>query len=272
MYTIIIDMYKLLLTLLVILLILYVFYKLYMGIWFFQEGLTQKELEEKMEIEKQERIQSVEGRETSLMMPKTIGIHIQDNQQYSENMYRDKSTFIDQYPNASYLVQTIPKEEIDNISKEAQVDFNKAVQLTLPMETSRFASYMIIRPTTDNRFPKFFTLDITNFPSENKKDYVLWGDSGEVDSSPNNNVITPYNVKSHPHPKDLMQVEDGNIYISKYNMGRKILHIYTLGTIFDNKYANIGNVDTVDDKISIQCSSGHMIDSIMVYFGVPSEI
>ncbi len=272
MYIIITHMYKLLLTLLVILLFLYVFYKLYMGIWFFHEGLTQSELEEKMEIEKQERIQSVEGQETSLMVPKIVGIHIQDNQQYSENMYRDKSTFIDQYPNASYLVQTIPKEEIDNISEEFEVEFNKAIQITLPMETSRFSSFMIIRPTNDNRFPKFFTLDINNFPSENKKDYVLWGDSGEVESSPNNNVITPYNVKSHPHPKDLMLVEDSNIYIGKYNMGRKILHIHTLGTIFDNKYMNIGNVDTVDDKISIQCSKGHLIDSIMIYFGVPSDI
>ena len=272
MYTTVIDMYKLLLTICILLLIVFVFYKLYMGIWFFQEGLTQKDLEEKMETEKQERIQSVEGPEMSIMVPKIMGIHIQDNQQYSENMYRDKSTFIDQYPNASYLVQTIPKEEIDNISKEQEVEFNKEVQLTLPMETSRFSSYMIIRPTKDNRFPKFFTLDITNFPAENKKDYVLWGDSSEVQSSPNNNVITPYNVKSHPHPTDLMQVEEGSIYIGKHEMGRKILHIYTLGTIFDNKYANIGNVDTVDDKISIQCSSGHIIDSIMVYFGVPSEI
>ena len=53
MYIIITHMYKQLLTLLVILLFLYVFYKLYMGIWFFHEGLTQNELEEKMEIEKQ---------------------------------------------------------------------------------------------------------------------------------------------------------------------------------------------------------------------------
>lgn len=272
MYTTIIHMYKKLLTLLVILLIIFVFYKLYMGIWFFHEGLTESELEEKMEIEQAERIASVDEPEMSLMMPKIMGIHIQDNQQYSENMYRDKATFIDQYPNASYLVQTIPKEEIDNISKEEQVDFNKAIQLTLPMETSRFASYMIIRPTEDNRFPKFFTLDITNFPSENQKDYVLWGDSGDVESSPNNNVITPYNVKSHPHPDDLMTVEEGSIYIGQNNMGRKILHIYTLGTIFDNKYANIGNVDTVDDKISIQCTSGHIIDSIFIYFGVPGSI
>ena len=42
MYTTVIDMYKLLLTLFILLLIVFVFYKLYMGIWFFQEGLTQK--------------------------------------------------------------------------------------------------------------------------------------------------------------------------------------------------------------------------------------
>jgi len=226
-----------------IFLTIFVIYQIYYRVWIFHEGLETSPTDDtnKSKMKDQTMVFGIENTKDAI-----------------------KQT------NDKYLVQTLSLMDIANYSKPKTISLNETRSLKIPMETNSTVSFIIIRPNNNSTFPKHMELSIENDIQKNNMEYPLLGETTD-ETIPQNNSIEVQDIKDIPYPKNTFFKNKDGIFIQDIPMGKKILHIFTIGAIFNNKYTSVGNVDSQNNKIKISCDIGDQYDSILVVYGEPSE-
>lgn len=153
-----------------------------------------------------------------------------------------------------------------------EIKKNEITDIKLPMETNKLNSYIALSPKDGKYFPTSFRLKITNKVDVNKYNYELWGSSPNVEGAPSNGVIDQNTIKSMPYPKDLYTITNSNITVGNINIGNKALNILSIGNIFDENFKIIGNVDSLNNDIIVNCDKAENITGLLIYIGAPVPI
>ena len=172
-----------------------------------------------------------------------------------------------------YNMGCILEKQIDEstqISKEIKKDTVK--ELILPMETNKLNSYIALSPKDGKYFPSSFRLKVTNKVDKNKYNYELWGTSPDMKGTPSNGVIDKNIIQSMPYSKELYTIKDSDMIIGNINVGDKALNILSIGNIFDENFKIIGNVDSLNNDIIINCDKCESITGLLIYIGAPVPI
>lgn len=166
----------------------------------------------------------------------------------------------------------LEKQTEESIQKPEEIKKDEVSDIKLPMETNKLNSYIALSPKDGKYFPSSFRLKVTNKVDVNKYNYELWGTSPGVEGAPSNGIITTNNIKSMPYPKDLYTIKKTNLVIGQIDIGNKALNILSIGNIFDDNFNVIGNVDSINNDIIINCDKGENITGLLIYIGAPVPI
>ena len=166
----------------------------------------------------------------------------------------------------------LEKQTEESIEPPKEIKKDELTDVKLPMETNKLNSYIALSPKDGKYFPTSFRLKITNKVDVNKYDYELWGTSPNVEGAPSNGVIDENIIKSMPYPKDLYTINNSNMVIGNINIGNKALNILSIGSIFDENFNIIGNVDSLNNDIIIHCDKAENITGLLIYIGAPLPI
>jgi len=166
----------------------------------------------------------------------------------------------------------LEKQTEESIQEPEEIKANEMKDVKLPMETNKLNSYIALSPKDGKYFPTSFRLKVTNRVDVNKYNYELWGTSPGVDGAPSNNIITANNIKSMPYPEDLYKIKNTDLVIGNINIGDKALNIISIGNIFDENFNVIGNVDSINNDIIINCDNAENITGLLIYIGAPVPI
>lgn len=166
----------------------------------------------------------------------------------------------------------LEKQTEESIQEPVEIKKDKIEDIKLPMETNKLNSYIALSPKDGRYFPSSFRLKVTNKVDVNKYDYGLWGSSPNVEGAPSNGIIDANSIQSMPYPKNLYTIKNSELIIGNINIGDKALNILSIGNIFDEKFAVIGNVDSVNNDIVISCDKAENITGLLIYIGAPVPI
>jgi len=166
----------------------------------------------------------------------------------------------------------LEKQTEDNIQPSEEIKKNEITDVKLPMETNKLNSYIALSPKDGKYFPNSFRLKVTNKVDVNKYNYELWGTGPNVEGAPSNSVIDENMLKSMPYPKDLYSIKNKNMVIGNIDIGNKALNVLSIGNIFDENFKVIGNVDSLNNDIIINCDNAENITGLLIYIGAPVPI
>lgn len=166
----------------------------------------------------------------------------------------------------------LEKQTDESIQKSEEIKANEIKDIKLPMETNKLNSYIALSPKDGKYFPTSFRLKVTNKVDVNKYNYELWGTSPGTEGAPSNGIINANNIKSFPYPDDLYTIKNKNLVIGNIDIGTKALNILSIGNIFDENFNVIGNVDSINNDIIINCDNGDNITGLLIYIGAPLPI
>ena len=163
----------------------------------------------------------------------------------------------------------LEKQTEESIQIPEEIKTNEVTDIKLPMETNKLNSYIALSPKDGKYFPSSFRLKVTNKVDVNKYNYELWGTSPGIEGAPSNGIIDANNIKSIPYPEDLYTIKNNNLVIGQIDIGDKALNILSIGNIFDENFNVIGNVDSLNNDIVINCDKGENITGLLIYIGAP---
>tara|TARA_Y100000389_G_C17468254_1_gene527745 strand:- start:5147 stop:5869 length:723 start_codon:yes stop_codon:yes gene_type:complete len=166
----------------------------------------------------------------------------------------------------------LEKQTEDIIQPLEEIKKNEITDIKLPMETNKLNSYIALSPKDGKYFPSSFNLKVTNKVDVNKYNYELWGAGPNVEGAPSNGVIDKNIIQSMPYPKDLYSIKNTNMVIGNIDIGNKALNVLSIGSIFDENFKVIGNVDSLNNDIIINCDNAENITGLLIYIGAPVPI
>jgi hypothetical protein len=166
----------------------------------------------------------------------------------------------------------LEKQTEDIIQPLKEIKKNEITDVKLPMETNKLNSYIALSPKDGKYFPSSFRLKVTNKVDVNKYNYELWGSGPNVEGAPSNGVIDKNIIQSMPYPKDLYSIKNTNMVIGNIDIGNKALNVLSIGNIFDENFKVIGNVDSLNNDIIINCDTAENITGLLIYIGAPVPI
>jgi hypothetical protein len=166
----------------------------------------------------------------------------------------------------------LEKQTEDIIQPLEEIKKNEITDIKLPMETNKLNSYIALSPKDGKYFPSSFNLKVTNKVDVNKYNYELWGAGPNVEGAPSNGVIDKNIIQSMPYPKDLYSIKNANMVIGNIDIGNKALNILSIGNIFDENFKVVGNVDSINNDIIINCDNAENITGLLIYIGAPVPI
>jgi len=166
----------------------------------------------------------------------------------------------------------LEKQTEDIIQPLEEIKKNEITDVKLPMETNKLNSYIALSPKDGKYFPSSFRLKVTNKVDVNKYNYELWGAGPNVEGAPSNGVIDENIIQSMPYPKDLYSIKNTNMVIGNIDIGNKALNILSIGNIFDENFKVVGNVDSLNNDIIINCDTAENITGLLIYIGAPVPI
>ena len=166
----------------------------------------------------------------------------------------------------------LEKQTEEIIQPLKDIKKNEITDVKLPMETNKLNSYIALSPKDGKYFPSSFRLKVTNKVDVNKYNYELWGAGPNVEGAPSNGVIDENIIQSMPYPKDLYSIKNTNMVIGNIDIGNKALNVLSIGNIFDENFKVIGNVDSLNNDIIINCDNAENITGLLIYIGAPVQI
>lgn len=176
-------------------------------------------------------------------------------------------------PETAYYINTISTNNPKAENKSSIFKVDRPNPIVLQMETVKAESFIVIAPQEGGKFPTKFTFDLTNNKDENKLSLDLWGSAPSLENVPSNSIIGADNYTSYPYPKEVFQTKDkegkliDGLMMAGLNVGNNALNIIGVGRIFDRNFTDIGEVQNMNDKISITCNNSNGITGIVIYLG-----
>lgn len=180
-------------------------------------------------------------------------------------------------PDTAYYINAVSFNKPDAEYKSAIFKIDKPTSIALNMETKRGGSVIVLAPQDGGKFPKKFTFTLTNFIAENKLSMDLWGTSPTMDNAPSNSIIGSDNYKSFPYPDDLFKTKDEDdkmidgIMTGSVNIGNNALNVIGVGRIFDRNFKDIGEVQNMNDTITVTCNDSTGLTGMLFYLGNASS-
>ena len=233
-----------------------------------QEPLTDKEMEQAMTYDAKNEFKKGEVQSSPKIAE--FEVLLQVNQKNNSSAIEDNNEFRKKNNDILYNMGCVLEKETETVVQESSVVKKEEVtNVKLPMETNKLNSYIALSPKDGIYFPSNFQLKITNKVDVNKYNYELWGTSPGIEGAPSNGILTSDSIKSMPYPSDLYTIKETNMVIGNIEIGNKALNIVSIGNIFDENFNIIGNVDSLNNDILINCDKGENITGLLIYIGAP---
>jgi len=176
-------------------------------------------------------------------------------------------------PETAYYINTVSANNPAADNKSAIFKVDKPSTIVLHMETAKAASFIAIAPQEGGKFPPKFTFTLTNNIEANKLSMDLWGTSPTAANVPSNSIVGSDNYAGYPYPKEVFQTKDKSgklvdgLLVGGVNIGNNALNIIGVGRIFDRNFTDIGEVQNLSDKITIDCADSKGLTGIFIYLG-----
>jgi hypothetical protein len=173
----------------------------------------------------------------------------------------------------SYYINTVSVNRPKTLNKSAIFKVDQPTNIVLHMETFKTESFIVITPQEGGKFPSKFVFVLTNNIAETKLSLDLWGVSPTNDSVPSNSIIGSDNYIGYPYPQEVFETKDKDgklvdgVLVGGLNIGNNALNIIGVGRIYDRKFADIGEVQNMGDKITITCNASKGLTGILIYLG-----
>jgi hypothetical protein len=176
-------------------------------------------------------------------------------------------------PETAYYINTVSRSNPKLINKKAIIKVDTPAEVVLQMETKRAESFIVIAPQEGGKFPAKFTFKLTNNMKENKLGLNLWGSSPVISAAPSNSIIGSDNYTVFPYPKEMFKTKDeankmiDGIMVGGVNIGNNALNIIGIGRLFDRQFTDIGEVQNINDVMTITCDDSKGVTGILIYLG-----
>jgi hypothetical protein len=176
-------------------------------------------------------------------------------------------------PETAYYINTVSANNPTAENKRAIFKVDKPSPIVLHMETAKAESFIAIAPQEGGKFPPKFTFTLTNNIEANKLNMDLWGTSPSLTNVPSNSIVGSDNYAGYPYPKEVFQTKDKNgklvdgLLVGGLNIGNNALNIIGVGRLFDRNFTDIGEVQNLSDKITIDCTESKGLTGILIYLG-----
>jgi|UniRef100_A0A6C0IN99 hypothetical protein len=236
-----------------------------------QEPMTSTEMEQAMAYDVKNEFKKGEIQSSPEIAE--FEVVIQVNQNNNSNATQDNNEFSKKNNDIVYNMGCVLEKETEaNVREPSTIKKGEVTNVKLPMETNKLNSYIALSPKDGKYFPSSFQLKITNKVDVNKYNYELWGTTPGIEGAPSNGVLTSNNITSMPYPTDLYEVKGTNLVIGNIDIGNKALNIISIGNIFDENFNIVGNVDSLNNDIIINCDKAENITGLLIYIGAPVPI
>lgn len=237
-----------------------------------QEPLTTEEMEKAMAYDAKKEFEQ----DVVKSSPKNADfvVLLEELQNNNANKIQDETEFSKKNNAIIYNMGCVLEKQTEESIQQPpeEIKKNEITDIKLPMETNKLNSYIALSPKDGKYFPSSFRLKVTNKVDVNKYNYELWGASPNVEGAPSNGVIDENTIKSMPYPKDLYTIKNSDMLIGNINIGNKALNILSIGNIFDESFKVIGNVDSLNNDIIVNCDNAENITGLLIYIGAPVPI
>jgi hypothetical protein len=176
-------------------------------------------------------------------------------------------------PETAYYINTVSANNPTADNKSAIFKVDQPSPIVLHMETAKAVSFIAIAPQEGGKFPPKFTFTLTNNIEANKLSMDLWGTSPTAANVPSNSIVGSDNYAGYPYPKEIFQTKDKSgklvdgLLVGGVNIGNSALNIIGVGRIFDRNFTDIGEVQNLGDKITIECTESKGLTGIFIYLG-----
>ena len=176
-------------------------------------------------------------------------------------------------PETAYYINTVSANNPTAENKRAIFKVDTPGPIVLHMETAKAESFIAITPQEGGKFPPKFTFTLTNNIEANKLNMDLWGTSPSLTNVPSNSIVGSDNYAGYPYPKEVFQTKDKNgklvdgLLVGGLNIGNNALNIIGVGRLFDRNFTDIGEVQNLSDKITIDCTESKGLTGILIYLG-----
>lgn len=236
-----------------------------------REPLSTKEMEYAIAYDAKKELENDEIKSVSKIASFTV--LIEDLPNNNESISQERREFSKKNNVIFYNMGCVLEKQAEDIIQSSEkIRKNEITNVKLPMETNKLNSYIALSPKDGKYFPNSFRLKVTNRVDVNKYNYELWGTSPNVEGAPSNGIIDENIIQSMPYPKDLYTIKNSKMVIGNIDIGDKALNILSIGNIFDEKFKVIGNVDSLNNDIIINCDTAENITGLLIYIGAPVPI
>ena len=283
---------KLYVLVIIVLLLSVIIYNLGVSSYITREGITAQEIKDNAEQQTNANIQKNKPQPEQL--PKNFDISVLDVKDYQpldlanspvigngQRIIKKVPRFIEKFPNQKYLISSTTEDKINTKPEPKMVRLGDPTIVTIPTETSKFNSFIVIAPDNNSIFPPEFKVSINNRQSENGIQTWLWGFSITKTVSVTNGIINGDPLKTLPYNKKAFTVDvSGGLTIAGVNIGNNAINAVEVNSIPNKRSVPIGNVTSSNSLIEITCSiptdklTGEPIEKItgiLVYLGFPDK-
>jgi hypothetical protein len=189
--------------------------------------------------------------------------------------------FIEKFGNQTFIVSGVSETKPNPNAPTKTLLLGETKTMTIPTETEKFYSFIVIAPDSKSEFPPEFKVSISNRQGENGMAPSLWGYSLTKREPHSNGIINPDNSGNlYPIRKAFSLDPEGGLVIAGINIGDNAINAVEMSPILNKNSVQIGAVTTAANLIEITCTiptdkitdkATEKITGILIYLGFPDK-
>jgi hypothetical protein len=287
----------------IILLLSAIIFSLGLSTYRLREGITAQEIRDNVENESNKNIEK--NKPQSTIVAKNYDVTIVDTKDYIElelaasralgsqgggggrgggaPVYKPVHIprFIEKFGNQTFIVSGVSETKPNPNAPTKTLLLGETKTMTIPTETEKFNSFIVIAPDSKSEFPPEFKVSISNRQGENGMAPSLWGYSLTKREPHSNGIISPDNSGNmYPIRKGFSLDPEGGLVIAGINIGNNAINAVEMNPISNKNSVQIGAVTTAANLIEITCTiptdkitdkATEKITGIIIYLGFPDK-
>lgn len=286
----------------IILLLSSIIFSLGLSTYRLREGITAQEIKDNVENESNKNIE--QNKPQSTVVAKNYDVTIADNKDYIELELAASSAlgpqggggrgggapvykqvriprFIETFGTQTFIVSGVSETKPNPKAPTNTLLLGEPKTITIPTETEKFNSFIVIAPDSKSEFPPEFKVSISNRQGENGMAPSLWGYSLTKREPHSNGIINPDNSGNlYPIRKAFSLDPEGGLVIAGINIGDNAINAVEMSPILNKNSVQIGAVTAAANLIEIICTiptdkitdkATEKITGILIYLGFPDK-
>jgi hypothetical protein len=287
----------------IILLLSSIIFSLGLSTYQLREGITAQEIKDNVDSESNKNIEK--NKPQSTIVAKNYDVTIVDNKDYPElelaasralgpqgggggrgggaPVYKPVHIprFIEKFGNQTFIVSGVSETKPNPNPPINKLLLGESKSMTIPTETEKFYSFIVIAPDSKSEFPPEFKVSISNRQGENGMAPSLWGYSLTKREPHSNGIISPDNSGNlYPIRKAFSLDPAGGLVVAGINIGDNAINAVDANPISNKNSVQIGAVTTAANLIEITCTiptdkitdkATEKITGILIYLGFPDK-